>query len=389
VRRKELKDYWTATDINRMNTCPRKYFYSVVKKVRTATSGDMARGVFMHRRIETFFKPDKKNPKQMIPVYKSAKAWANVAANWWQQGAIKNSRSRGQVIDWKFDQEPYILKNSIRETCLASYDFLAEQGPPILAEYRFAFSVVAPEFQFLKNGIKFKGIIDDIRDSEKPDMLKLIRDYKTGWSRIKDTDAEHGYQLTLYGLAFCTLCNKDDGFREAVGIPKELAALWGGNPILISDKIEVELNQTLNWDKDRKYMPYELSSSLDKVLKRHGESMMDELRSELVEIMAEYKKKILPPGEHRSTRNDTNISELFNLVDWFELVRSTGEYWPIRGSHCSWCEHKKMCDKDTLEKKPTTCGVQLDLFKKFIPPRSKGINQVRQRHLKFTESIEV
>jgi len=48
-----------------------------------------------------------------------------------------------------------------------------------------------------------------------------------------------------------------------------------------------------------------------------------------------------------------------------------------------------MCDKDTQEKKPTTCGVQLDLFKKFVPPRTKGKKQFQQKHLKFSDAIEV
>ena len=361
-RRRKPKDYWTATDINLINLCPRKYFYRVVMGIKTPMSGDMARGVFMHRRIEKFFKEDG------TPKNKSAEAWANTCANIWNRFVISTGKMRGSLIEWRDEKEPWILKDSIHKTCLASYNFLAEQGKPLLTEYPFYFSI---------NRLKFKGVIDEVREG------MFIRDYKTGYARIGEMDRLHGYQLTLYALAFCALCHSDEKFRRTVGVSDEEAATWGGNSVLISDKIQVELNQLLNWDSDKRIMPREVHSSLEKLISRYEDSLPQEVKSELNRLSDEHRRHILPPRPYASNRTDIHAKELLDLVEWFEAIKSSGEYWPIRGNHCNQCEYRGRCDTDTLKSKITCTDVQLSLLDSPRTKKHKDKRIHRQLELEF------
>jgi len=395
-----LKDYWTATDIGIMATCPRLYLYSLGKKGKT-TTGDMARGSLVHRLVEpkNFFKEDGS------PKYQSAEKWANYCANQWQITEINEGTSRGVPIKWRDSAEPYILKDSIHGNCLVAYQYLVSKGVPLMAEKKFRFALeyegMGADGKPAEREIKFRGRMDEVRAG------MLIRDYKTGYSRIGDMEANHGYQLTLYALAFSALCRGDEDFRRKAGVSDEEVARWVEQNLLIPDNIQVELVQFLNWDQRIQVIPGVAMKKLEAFVKRNSErfrgrfmkflnantteisaSAREELESliagvdeeskaDIERILNEHRRVLLPPAEFRATRMDYHAREIIDLVDWFELVKSTGDYWPRRVNCDGKCISKKRCDEETRKKRESKLPVQTKMFEEpyYEPvekPRIKG-----------------
>ncbi|MBI2110773.1 PD-(D/E)XK nuclease family protein [Candidatus Woesearchaeota archaeon] len=211
---------WSQHKLETILTCGRQFYYTYIERPEISIPSEIAKGQFLHKKLEQFFKDGS-------PKYKSKESWSNAAGAQWTQ-IIKKGSISGRRIAWKDEKEPWILKSNIKNLCLSLYDRLVAEGPPLLQPEH--------EFTFELSERRFTGRIDEIRAG------KLIRDYKTGKARISQFEADHSYQLTFYALAFCTLCYADDKFREKAGVSKRTASQWGGNPIFISDDVMLELD---------------------------------------------------------------------------------------------------------------------------------------------------
>jgi hypothetical protein len=366
-RKEDVKNYWTATDIGIMAACPRLYRYSIGKKDKV-TTGDMARGSLMHRVIEpkNFFK------ENGSPKYKSAEKWANYCANQWQRTEINNGTSRGVPIIWRDDAEPYVLKGSIHGNCLAAYQYLVSKGRPIFSEYPFRFTLeyegMGVDGKPAEREIKFRGRIDEIRE-------RVLIDFKTGYSRIGYMETNHGYQLTIYELAFSVLGRKKEDFRRRVGVTDEQVARLEEQNLLLLDNVQVGLVQFLNWDQSIQAIPGVPMRKLRKFLDRYAGETSPRATKELNRILDEHGRVLLPPAELMATRSEYHARELIDLVDWFELIKSTGQYWPRRVG-CDRCVAKRRCDEDTRKERESERPVQTKLFD---VPYEENVKRMRSR----------
>ncbi len=195
---------WTPTKIDQATYCLLQWYLINVEKVKVRTTGSMALGIFMHRRMEKFFKQDGK------PLRKSPEAFANSCVGWWTRHVISSGKIRGEDIHWRDEKEPWVLREVIRKICIPIYKRRLEEGCPLYTEFNI------PDFKF--EGRIYRGKIDEIRPGKTG---PIIRDYKTGRRRPGKMKLNYDPQFTLYLLAVSCLCYNDENFANSIGISKE------------------------------------------------------------------------------------------------------------------------------------------------------------------------
>ena len=289
------KYIWNPTNIDEATYCPYKYFLIHFLKVQKPVTGDMAKGIIMHKAAEHLYKRDKETGLYVIR-YHSAEDFANAIAGkkkeeghgrsggWWNfkvaQGTIQ-----GKPIRWKNDAEPWVIREEIWHMCYKMDERLSKEPAPIYIEYKI------PVFEV--QGHFFNGRIDSILYGPK------IRDIKSGHRTPGDMKLKYDPQFTLYALALGCLCNQNKEFAKSIGVSEEEAKQWGGNPIYLSDKIGLEYLLT----------------------------MKDEI----------YEMK----------RDDIKFYDFMEMISGMERQFELGNVFPERGRLCDHCEINKECDKVT------------------------------------------
>ena len=250
----------SPTGLETLLQCPRRRY---LQKKFKLTSAEFAKGTHLHRKIEELRTNHLRCYLGKNSRYNSAKAFANIVANDWQRGPIKEGKIRGDKILWKDEKQPYYIKKQIKEICLRAYLILmeeAEKNPPIIFEKRSKNGnrkfKTAYEFEIIYKGRGFEGEIDEIRKEE--DKI-IIRDYKTGrWHFIEDK-LEYAFQQTEYEFAVCSLLAGDgevsEEFRKIMNISKEQANSWIKKPEELSEHIIFEyfmLDLPQKWNEEEK-----------------------------------------------------------------------------------------------------------------------------------------
>ena len=244
--------YWSATSLEDFFRCPRGWFLERNKR-KKITTPPLAKGTHCHSKGEEL----RLHHLRTKARYKSAESFGNVIANDWQRGPMKEGKIRGNKILWEYETQPYVIKEEIRSLGKKHYPILMGEEPPILFQKsninnetpihkRFT---IAHRFKYIFQGRALSGEIDEIRPNHK------VRDYKTGKWGFIEKKLEFSLQPTYYLLTFCILCNKDETFREMMGVKKEEAEHWAGNPDFISERIKFEyymLDPCTEWDKEKK-----------------------------------------------------------------------------------------------------------------------------------------
>ncbi len=320
--------YYSPTGLESILECPRRRYLN--KKFRKKlTWPDLAKGTHMHRKIEELRLHHLRKSMGKNNRYNSAEAFANVIANDWQQGPIKEGKIRGDVILWDEDDksQPYRIKEEIRKIGLRIYPILIkeqEKNPPFIftnltkkgnINYNTSY-----EFEFTYKSRGFTGEIDEIR---KEDDKIVIRDYKTGkWKFVEDKQ-EYAFQPTEYLFAVCLLSKKDETFRKILGITEEQVNSWIKEPELLSDNIIFEYFMTdlpTEWDKEKK---------------------------EFV-VVEENPNPII-----RVERNIRHYRELclgINAANaWQSDMKDRNYITPIKGTHCKRCFYQQECDEMTID----------------------------------------
>lgn len=318
---------WSPTGLDSFLECPKRRFLH--KKLnKKLTWPDFAKGTHMHRKIEELRTNHLRPLLEKNSRYNSAEAYANVVANDWRQGAIKECKIRGDKILWENENQPYIIKNELKEICLRIYPILMEEAEKtqaiifknITKKGNISFRT-AYEFEFVYKGRGFSGEIDEIR---KENDKIIIRDYKTGkWRYIEDR-LNYAFQPTQYEFTACALLIGEDKtseeFREALGITEEQAKSWIKKPDEMSENILFEyfmLDLPQVWDKEKK----EWTTLYDK-------------------------NPII-----RVERKNSHYKELSQNIDIANIIQSEIEdrayYPPFRGHHCKRCFYQKECDEMT------------------------------------------
>ncbi len=293
--------YWSATALENLFTCPRKFYFEKMLKKRV-TSPHLAKGTFVHRKISQF----------RLKQNKTAEAWANTCANHWIRYPGAAGKIRGDTILWSSDEEKYILKNDIHEICETHYHRLKEENP-ILFPTQNKKRTTAYPFKFVFNGRGFRGEIDEIHPGWN------LRDYKTGSWWYLERKLEFALQPTYYTLAFCVLANKEEKMREVLGISEQDAVSWGGNPDFIDERVKFHY-----------FM-------LEKAREKQGAEWVKVDRDPVIPVK----------------RNNFQYKELCMMVDLANVITNWIEeqqiYIPFRGKHCDWCFYREECAKMTEE----------------------------------------
>ncbi|MGB9707844.1 MAG: PD-(D/E)XK nuclease family protein [Candidatus Pacearchaeota archaeon] len=321
------KYVWNPTNIDEATYCPYKYFLIHFMGIQKPVTGDMAKGIIMHKAAEYLYKKDKQTKLYQIR-FRSAEDFANVIAGkkneegrgrkggWWNF-IVANGTIQGKQIKWKNEAEPWIIREEIWQMCYKMYERLSKEPAPIHIEYKI------PIFEI--NGHFFNGRIDSILYGPK------IRDIKSGHRVPGDMKLKYDPQFTLYALALGCLCNKDKEFAKSIGVSEEEAKQWGGNPIYLSDKIALE---------------YLLI-------------MKDEI----------YPMK----------RNDINFYDFMEMIKGMEQQFESGNVFPERGRLCDHCEISQKCDELTKKLSGRTAReYQIKLFGDSVPREENKIVAIQR-----------
>lgn len=216
---------WTPTKIDQATFCLMQFYLINIKKIKPKTSGRMALGVFLHRAMEKFYTERK---GVVCPKFKSPESFANAMGAMWARFVVGTGKIKGQEISWSSKEEPWILREDLKKICSKVYERYASEHPPIYTEIVF-------DFELDKR--RFRGRIDEIR---KKEGYAVIRDLKSGSRKPGKMKLDYDQQFTVYFLAVGCLCREDQEFAESIGISKEDAERFAGNPDYLNDKIRGE-----------------------------------------------------------------------------------------------------------------------------------------------------
>ena len=201
---------WTATKIDDGTFCIMSLWYQHIREPRYISSpnGAMARGIFLHKFMEHFYKTDKQG--NIVPKYKSAKTFANTAKVRWNF-IFSRGTTQGREIKCKDKKEPWILRAEIMNISKKVYEKYSQEEAPLFIEVPF-------DFHF--DGRHYRGKIDEIRKN------MTIRDLKTGHRKPEEEKLLVDPQFTLYTLAFMSMCYADRRFAETCGVSREEVEKW-------------------------------------------------------------------------------------------------------------------------------------------------------------------
>lgn len=278
------KRVWTATNIDRASDCVLQFIFSEIFKVPYKLSPRHALGIFIHRAIENFYREDGK------PFYKSAESFSNAMASRWQFIFYKKpAKIQGREIEFKNEEEIFILKQEIKEICKKIYTRYSNEEKPLKREL---------QFDFFFNGKHYRGKIDEIRKNT------TIRDIKTGKRTPGEMKLKYDPQFTLYTIALATMCYNSKSFCQLVNA---------------TYKKDIDFNKYLD----------ELSEiiNLEYYFVRNDEI---------------YKMK----------RDYINFNEFQLMIDGLERQIENAlieGIYPERGRRCDTCIVKKFCDEITQE----------------------------------------
>lgn len=307
---------WNPTNIDEATYCRKKWYLIHRLGVKKPITGSMAKGIIIHRAAEYAYK---KSPEtgRFVLRYHSAEDFANAIAGkkkekghgrsggWWNL-IVGRGTIQGKKINWKDDVEPWTLREEIWKMCYNLYEIFSKEPAPIYTEYKI------PEFEIC--GLRFNGRIDQLLYGPK------IIDIKSGYRVPNEMKLKYDPQFTLYCLAVGCLCHTDKKFAESLGVSEEEAREWGGNPIYLSEKIEMEY-----------LMPLE-------------------------------KKRL------QMKRDDIKFYDFIDTIWGLQTDFEEGRVYSERGRLCDYCEINKACDDITNKTRGRLIiEPQLKIFEKTIP----------------------
>jgi len=226
--------------IFRARDCLRAFFFEYMEKRKYEWIPHMVRGLVLHDVADKkfFYKRDKYKDYKLddngdpIPKYQSAEKFANAArAKWYRD--TKGDIYRDKKIAWEKKQERFFMADDVWQIAYHLYNRKLKEGAPIFSEIPFEFYLLQKRGD-RKVRRRFTGRIDELRKGQ------VIRDYKFGRYTPTDIALRNDLQFTIYLLAVGSLCYFDKDFANKFGIHPEVAKKWAGNPIFLSEKIDIE-----------------------------------------------------------------------------------------------------------------------------------------------------
>ena len=211
--RPEFKDYigWSPHRLETWLTCPRKYFFEYVAKIKIPTPPEFARGIELHKHMRRFFNKEGK------PHYKSEESFANAIKFYWKN-VRESGKVNGQEIIWTHEKQPFWIQAEMIEILKTVYGFYINQEPPISTEKRF--KVIVSDFEDSESAFCLTGKIDEIRRN------LTIRDHKSRRGTPKEEKWDDDYQLTIYTLGLAGLVLDDEHLTSKILDGRSFSSLF-------------------------------------------------------------------------------------------------------------------------------------------------------------------
>ena len=134
--------YWSATKVNVANYCTMRYFLRYVRKVQPLRLSVYVKGSLLHSIIENFWKRigNAEEVKSTSRKFKDKKyfdeeSFVKYVKGKWKRIIVADKKSQ-KKISWRYDEEPWIILNSLDKISRPLYDNLLKQGAPIRSEER-------------------------------------------------------------------------------------------------------------------------------------------------------------------------------------------------------------------------------------------------------------
>ncbi len=195
---------YSPSSINCYYTCPRKFYYNYVKKIRGASSLPMVKGSVVHKVLELFFiKYNKNLKKHILNIFE--KEWKKTDLSKFEEKDIENSYNESLLI-----LKSFVNKfNDKINILLATKKIQGESH---------GFYLLRPKFRELRindEELNMVGIIDRV-DSGFGEGL-TITDYKTGSMYAGFLPDDIRRQMSIYALLY---------YRKEKVAPKYIFVEW-------------------------------------------------------------------------------------------------------------------------------------------------------------------
>lgn len=280
---------WSHSLLESFMLCKRKGGYILDRTKQDVTYSYFAEGIFLHTRAENFY-DETWNPKKSKPKYKTPEGYGGQIRAWWLRSIVQTGKSRGILIEWNNEKDPYIRSYSVKKAGIQLYNDYSGRERPLLVEAPFDLKI---EVGRNKQLLYIKGKIDEIRK-------RVIRDVKTGFEEPTKPEQENGRQLTFYAMGVSNWIANDEKFANMFGISED------------------ERKKCI---EDAKYLTPEIN--LEYYLMKSGKVINVKRTKEHAESLLEDLVKA----------NETVIK---------------GDFKPNVGLHCRGCHFKYRCAKDGI-----------------------------------------
>lgn len=317
---------FSATRIEILQLCLRKYYYEYIKPLKEyeVIDRDLTLGLYFHKMAELLWTGE---PGNLRHKYKSKDSFLGAATGYFKRYVAKTDSYQGRKIEWSAPNQKWILLNSVIPEVLSNYyDLTKKEDPPLGVEVQFKI-MVDSEF--------YVGRIDEIRKNGSNGLI--IRDHKYYPHKIpKEMEKQFNPQFTVYALTLTADLREYGEISKTLKLSRERANEIAGNEV-ISENIQLE---------------YHL-----------------------------FKQNMIIPA----TRRLEHFLDLKDTVTGLNEKRNyafeTGNFYAERGRHCDYCLHKKRCLEDTLRTGDNTnIPVQIRLFeidRRFLRKKGSKKDQVR------------
>ncbi|MEM4181982.1 MAG: PD-(D/E)XK nuclease family protein [Candidatus Pacearchaeota archaeon] len=192
---------WSQTSVKCMGICPKQYFFSRVLKLQRKATPDMIRGTIIHGMIEKFWK-EENGVYIPVPRYGNEDSFAGVArsriANA-RREAYRTGRTRDGLIDenilsilWskRFIEETEEMARLVYRRYTTEDEIERVASGKRLAELS-----LSGEVDFDGKKISYTTKIDEVL----PPIV--LRDHKTGYTKMPSEFVHKDLQFSLYALA--------------------------------------------------------------------------------------------------------------------------------------------------------------------------------------------
>lgn len=311
---------WSASRINVANYCRMRYWLRYVERKEPLRLSAYVKGSFLHEVIENFWAklgtPEEVASKKSGKKYYDAESFAKFADGKWVSIIIADQRAKEKIC-WRYDNEQWAIRESLKGLGKKLFVVLQEEGPPLYSEL---------SFDFIAEGKRISGRIDEVRVK---DEKIIVRDYKSGRPWVGEMKLKHDPQLTIYGVAIGAMCFSDGEFARQLGLERE-RKMFLGNPLYIPRSVSLEF-----------FM-------IEGLVKEGG----------------------LESAIHSTSRTDEQFLEVISMIEGTEKAISKGNVYGEFGKKCDDCDMGVACDAHFAESEKSPKPPQISFS--FVQPSSRS-----------------